>query len=69
MFPEIVETTHYSRIYGIYWVVCYSPHRTVRCLAENIGNPPLQIASQTERTSHRSSMSMYSAPEIDEFRP
>jgi len=49
MFPEIVETTHYSRIYGIYWVVYYSPHRTVRCLAENIGNPPLQN-SFTDRT-------------------
>ena len=49
MFPEIVETTHYSRIYGIYWVVDYSPHRTVRCLAENIGNPPLQD-SFTDRT-------------------
>ena len=49
MFPEIVETTQNSRINDIYWVVHYSPYRTVRCLAENIGNPPLQD-SFTDRT-------------------
>ena len=66
--PDTVKNRVFARNIDIYWAVDYSLHRTVRCLAENIGNPPLLTASRQNGRHTVSSVSMFSAPEIGDFR-
>ena len=65
---EYRKTGLFRRNNDISWAVDYSLHRTVRCLAETIGIPPLLTASRQNGRHTVSSVSMFSAPEIGDFR-
>ena len=65
---ECGEIGYLRRNNDISWAVDYSLHRTIRCLAETIGIPPLLTASRQNGRHTVSSVSMFSAPEIDDFR-
>ena len=65
---ECRKIRYFGRNNDISWAVDYSLHRTVRCLAETIGIPPLLTASRQNGRHTVSSVSMFSAPEIGDFR-
>ena len=65
---EYRKIRYFRRNNDISWAVDYSLHRTVRCLAETIGIPPLLTASRQNGRHTVSSVPMFSAPEINDFR-